>query len=155
MDPEKRFIEVHEGIAVESLVFFLRAFLGLFEIERVRIVDGLIVLAFRIEIDLVRHKGTVFAQEIAHNIFLKEFLLFLCKVHDDLRAARLFVAVTDRICGVAVRLPMDACRIVLIRSCKDLDILGNHVRGVKSESEVSDDAVAARLFVFIDEVGGA
>ena len=155
VDPEERLVEVHERIAVEGLVLLFRALLGLFEIERVRIVDGLIVLSLGIQVDLIRHEGAIFAQEIAHDVLFEELLLFLGKVHDDLRPARLLVAVADRISGVAVRFPMHADRALFIRLREDLDILGDHIGGIEPKSEMPDDAVAACLFVFIDEIRSA
>ena len=43
VNPKQRLVIIHKRVAVEILIFLLRTFLGIFQIERSRIVDGLIL----------------------------------------------------------------------------------------------------------------
>ena len=36
--------------------------------------------------------------------------------------------------------------------CEDLDVVGDHIGGIEAESEVPDDPVSARFFVFFEEI---
>ena len=156
-------------MTIEVLIFLLRAVLGLLQIERLRRIDGRILFTlfpfldvliellvrFRVKIDLIRHEGAILVEELSHFALSCKLLLALRKVHDDFSAARLLVAVADRIGAVAVRLPMDARAPLAIGLCKDLDVIRDHVGGIKTEAEVTDDALPARFFILFKEVGRA
>ena len=110
VNPKQRLVIIHKRVAVEILIFLLRTFLGIFQIERSRIVDGLILfclflflpvfflvllfalflfglVALRVQIDIVGHKRAIFAEEFADSVFLKKFFLPLGDMHDDFRPA--------------------------------------------------------------------
>ena len=73
-------------------------------------------------------------------------------MHDDLGASRLLVAFADGVGAVAVRLPMHALAPFAVGLREDLDVVRDHVCGIKAEAEVTDDALSARFFVFFEEV---
>ena len=149
MDPEQRVMIIMENFSVESEILLLGAVFRVLQIERLRVVDGLFVLfPLCIEIDLIRHEGTVLFKQAAHRALLEKLLLFLCNVHHDLRAAAGIVALLDRVCALPVGLPVHGGNAVLIGLREDLNILRDHIRRIEPQPEVSDDSLTARLLVF-------
>ena len=155
MDPEERVVIVVEGLAVKFAVFLVGTIFGRLQIQRLRVVERLIVFAPEIQIDIVGHEGAVFFDERADGALFQKLLLLFGDVHDDLGAALLPVARLDRISAFAVRLPADGGSALAVRLGADLDILGDHVRRIEAEAEVPDDAFAARLLVLFQKVGRA
>ncbi len=153
MHPENGRIVVHKGICIEIFILILRTVLCRFEIKGAdRVQRRVFAVALVTEIDVIRHKRAVFTDKRFYLFFAQEFLLFVGNVHYYLCAAVLLFAVVDSICGISVRCPFYRRFSVLIGLSFDLHKRGNHIRGIKAETEVTDYAVAARLFVFRKEI---
>ena len=175
MDPEQRLVVVHERIAVKIFIFLVRTFLGILQIQGRRIIQRLIlhlfffifvlalflflflgffacrILLLGIEVNIIRHERAVFADQLADGIFFEEIFFPLGDMHDDFSAASRFFRFGDRIGGIAVRFPLYG-GLVLIALGVYLHIVGNHIGGIETESEMSDDAVARGVFILLQEI---
>ena len=147
MDPEERIVIVMECFAVKFLVFLFGAVFGVFQIQRMRVVERLVVLSREIIVNIVRHERAIFFDKAADAPFVEEFFFLLGNVHHDLCAAVCFVALFDRIRAFPVGFPMHALRVRTVRFCENFDVFRNHVRGIKTQPEMPDDPVSARFFI--------
>ena len=157
MDPEKRIVCVKEKLVIEFDILLGRDLRGLFCPERHCVVYGLVVMAALavaslalgvlvlvldtvVEIDRHGHERAIAVKHRAQPRCLEVFLFVLGYVHYDLGAARFAVALGYLVFTRFVAAPVDG-RSAGIGERVDLYRVADHERGVKAETEVTDDTV--------------
>ena len=164
MNPEQGFVVIGERIAVKRLVFFVRALFRVFQIQRLRVVYGLVRLflvaflvlfalfdALCVQVYGIRHKRAILSEQRTNRIFVQEFFFFVGDMQHDFRTSAAFFRLADFISSVAVRFPVNRGRsLVALR--ENFHVACHHVRRIESESEMPDDSVAGSLFVFLQEI---
>ena len=162
-------MDIAEGNrALHNLHFLLRfalfAFLRLFCdmlyhfvcLQHVRLVDSLI-LRLRIRLgqeDLHRHEGTVLFQHFSCAVFIGKFQAVIIQEQGDLRPHLLLAAVLHLILCAAVADPVYRYGILTVGQGINVYLIGNHERGIESQSEVSDHLIFRRLIlILLQELG--
>ena len=125
-------------------------------LQHVRLVDSLI-LRLRIRLgqeDLHRHEGTVLFQHFSCAVFIGKFQAVIIQEQGDLRPHLLLAAVLHLILCAAVADPVYRYGILTVGQGINVYLIGNHERGIESQSEVSDHLIFRRLIlILLQELG--
>ena len=155
VQPEERIVEVTEYLVVERFVLLVGAFGGILLPQGHRVVDRLFLGDFfaflgffRIlvcKVDLDRHERTVFFEYRAQFIRLEVLCALVVDMHDDGRAAILFVVGDIHFIGALVRADPLHGIAAAVGTAAYLYAVADHKRRVKAETEVTDDTVGRAL----------
>ena len=107
------------------------------------------------EVDRVREGREILVEYFGQLVLFKELLRVFGEVHRDIRTAVLKLGVTDRKRHAVGGFPVYALGARNEGERVDFDLVGDHERGVKTETEVADNLVCVGFsFIFLNEVLG-
>ena len=108
------------------------------------------------QVDLGRHKGTIFLDDFSSLVLIAEFQAILVQKQSDLRADLSLVALVHGKFCAAVTLPVNRLSALLVRKGVDVYLVCHHKCRIEAQTKVTDDLVGiALILILLDEIGGA
>ena len=139
-----------------GIPYFDRAGRSLFLLFGVlfRLFPGFFLFLCRIlQIDLDRHEGTVFLNDLSGLILIAELQLILIDGERDRSAVRTAGAWLHFIGHAVLGYPADRLRAVPVGKGVDHDLVRHHEGGIESKTEMSDDLIFIGLvLIFLQKV---
>ena len=161
VDIEQRVVRHRIELTIELLVILVLQVGGLACPSRRRVVDhvqlarldllAILPLLLLAECDRDREELAIFVQQFRNLMILKEFLVLVIDMQNNIRTTVRLLGILHRILRATVARPFHSLRTLLKRFCDDVHTFGDHERGVETESEVTDDRISV-ILVFLEEL---